>query len=272
MRNIPAAAALCHVWSRDGTKIACNVAGAILQADGGPSQYTSVWTFQLDGSDPRELFTSDRFAENGGGPIAMSWDRDSNAVVFMVTRPNSPRCETFDCGFSRCAGLRVSTSGNVPPRLLGALSTWEVLPGNTPEGWLLTDGVGPETWTNKRIARVDGQAAVTYLTDPDYASAEPTWSPDLTKIAYVSAIDVGSIVPASDGSAGRDSAAAKQAKGERRIWLMSADGSSKRQLTTDDLYRDERPPWSHDGSQIIFMRLTAERGVYMDGAGDGWVA
>jgi hypothetical protein len=258
VRDIPAAGALCHVWSPDGTKIACNVAGPVFQGEGGPSQYTSVWTFQLDGSDPRELFASDRFADNGGGPIAMSWDRDSNAVVFMVTRPNSPRCETFDCAAPGVQVYEVSTSGNVPPRPLGAMSTWEVLPGNTPEGWLLTDGVGPETWTSKRIARIDGQGAVTYLTDPDYASAEPAWSPDVTKIAYVAAIDVGSIVPASDGSAGRDSAAAKQAKGERRIWLMNADGSSKRQVTTDDLYRDERPQWSHDGSQIIFMRLTAE--------------
>jgi DNA-binding CsgD family transcriptional regulator/Tol biopolymer transport system component len=271
VRDTPVVGARCHVWSPDGRRVACNVFGTIVQGESGPSQYAGLWTFQLDGTDPRELVARDRFAENGGGVIAMWWDRDSDTIAFMLTPPSSQICETFDCAAPGVRVYEVSALGDSPPRLLGEMSSWELLPGNTPEGWLLTDGVGAETWTNKRIARVDGQGVISYLTDSDYASGSPALSPDLSKIAYVSAIDAGSIVAANDGSAGRDSAAAKQAKGERRIWLMNADGSGKRQLTTDVLYRDERPQWSPDGSHIVFMRLTAEgqASVWLISAGGG---
>src|SRR3989442_3957866 len=38
-------------------------------------------------------------------------------------------------------------------------------------------------------------------------------------------------------------------------WIMNADGSRKRRLTSDSRYRDECPQWSRDGQYILFTRL-----------------
>jgi DNA-binding CsgD family transcriptional regulator len=261
-RGIQAVGFSCQLWSPDGTRVACNVFGLLGQGETGVSQYSGLWTFQLNGSNARELYATDRYAENGGAVIAMSWDRDSDRVAFMVTSPGGPGCQNlFDCAAPGVHVYEVSASGAAPPRPLGVMSSGELVPGNTPETWLLTAGLGPESWTNKQIARVDEKGSLTYLTDPDYASTHPALSPDLGRLAYVSAADVGSMVPADDDSAGRDSRVAREAKGQRRIWLMNADGSDKRQLTSDDDFRDERPLWSLDGSRILFLRLTAEGGA-----------
>ena len=44
----------------------------------------------------------------------------------------------------------------------------------------------------------------------------------------------------------------------RRLWLMNADGSGKRQLTHNDMYRDEHPMWSRDSRYILFLRFDAQ--------------
>jgi Tol biopolymer transport system component len=74
------------------------------------------------------------------------------------------------------------------------------------------------------------------------------WSPDGTRLAYVSA-------PAIDTGGGD---LGLQAGAQRRIWVMNADGSGKARLTEDGKYREERPHWSADGRAIFFARLDEE--------------
>ena len=113
----------------------------------------------------------------------------------------------------------------------------------------ITDGPGRETWTGKRIAVVNAQAGQpTDLSPADSASFAPAWSPNGSQIAFVSEPDKGAATAGADQSL---------LTADRRIWVMAWDGSDQRQLTSDQTYRDARPLWSADGSQVLFARLDA---------------
>jgi uncharacterized protein YjdB len=72
----------------------------------------------------------------------------------------------------------------------------------------------------------------------DLARGEPAWSPDGQWIAFTS----------SRGTAG---------PGRGSIWIMRADGSEKRQLTSHpDNGFDLHPTWSPDGQRIAFQRAS----------------
>jgi Tol biopolymer transport system component len=86
--------------------------------------------------------------------------------------------------------------------------------------------------------RSDG-SDVTQLTFNDAIDIDPTWSPDGSKIAFMSTRDGG----------------------EWEIYVMDADGSNPTRLTNNrDL--DSRPAWSPDGTQIAFsgQRMTSVPG------------
>lgn len=91
--------------------------------------------------------------------------------------------------------------------------------------------------------REDG-SGVRQLTDGEYSSTEPAWSPDGTRIAYAR----------STGSTAGDA-----------LWVMAADGSNKEPLITDPRTGNpqlgNRPAWSPDGTKLAFDRcLNCEAG------------
>ena len=75
-------------------------------------------------------------------------------------------------------------------------------------------------------------------------SAEPTWSPDGRMIAFTGHYDICVDDPAVNSS---------------DIWVMNADGSGKRDLTSADKTVDRQPTWSPDGTGIAFVREPADR-------------
>jgi TolB protein len=89
------------------------------------------------------------------------------------------------------------------------------------------------------------------LTDtPDY-EAEPSFSPDGSKIIFISERD--------DGNTGH-------------IYIMNADGSSQKQLTNTPHY-DMQPAFSPDGKTIVFSRLFGDYNweiftINADGSGE----
>ena len=96
------------------------------------------------------------------------------------------------------------------------------------------DSLGPEIF----VMNADG-TQVRQLTDNDAWEAFPTWSPDGTRIAFVS---------------GRD--------GDDEIFVMNADGTQVRQLTDNDAV-DGRPAWSPDGTRIAFSSPSSS-GNYLE--------
>ena len=75
---------------------------------------------------------------------------------------------------------------------------------------------------------------------------QPRWSPDGTRIAFVS--DRG---------------------GGDNIWIMAADGSAKKQLTKEDFRLLNQPSWSPDGRYIVAKKhFTTTRSL---GTGEVWL-
>lgn len=82
-----------------------------------------------------------------------------------------------------------------------------------------------------KVTRLTAADPVAYLPGSGAAARAPVWSPDGAQIAYT--------VQAVSGS---------------QLWVMSADGSNKRQLTSNVAANDFDPAWSPDGSEIAFLR------------------
>lgn len=80
---------------------------------------------------------------------------------------------------------------------------------------------------NLDIYRIDKNGVVR-LTDNPARDERPVWSPDGTKIAFISDRD-----------------------GNNEIYLMDADGENQRRVTFNE-WDDKNPSWSPDGRSIVF--------------------
>jgi tricorn protease-like protein len=90
-----------------------------------------------------------------------------------------------------------------------------------------------DIWTMK--ADGTGQTRLTF--DGTAMHRAPRWSPDGSRIAFVSS-----------------------ASGDRQIYAMNADGSDPERLTFDaDI--DNSPAWSWDGTQILFEKSVRANGT-----------
>jgi TolB protein len=71
---------------------------------------------------------------------------------------------------------------------------------------------------------------------PGCANDYPAWSPDGTQIVFIHGDDFD----------------ADENPVNEQVWVMNADGSNKRQLTSDAPFKDQVPDWSPDGTKIAY--------------------
>ncbi len=86
---------------------------------------------------------------------------------------------------------------------------------------------------------------ISQMTDNDWEDNDPEWSPDGTKIVFKSTRNT-------------------QKAGREEIFIMNANGTETKQLTTTSGWEsDHDPSWSPDSKSIVFSRFEGER-IWMD--------
>jgi Tol biopolymer transport system component len=225
-------------WSPDGTKIAfCSVSG----------RNSDIWVMNADGSNQTRL------TETGAWNGESAWSPDGNKIAF----------DSYSDG-NRIIWV-MNADGSNQTRLTET-EAWNEEPAWSPDGTKIAFSSDRDGDMEIYVMNSDGSQQ-TNLTNKHYWSpsrypdvhypagdSSPSWSPDSTKITFVS-------FRLHDGGAGD------------AIYIMNADGSNQTCLLEPPAGGgfNRSPAWSPDGSKIAFsggrVRFTAGR----DGDIDIWV-
>jgi TolB protein len=211
--------ALALVWTAfrpaSGPTPATSPTGLIVFASQAPKDMTPfIEVMDANGSHVRRL----------GPGVEPALSADGTRIAFV--RSNGAGTGIWVMGVDG-SGLRQITSN---PKWMDESPSW------SPDGTQIAfaRGIAPGRLRRIYVVNVDG-TGLEPLTDPDWDRFEPAWSSDGSQIAFATA-GPGTI----------------EASGQPpQIWVMSADGSRQRQLTSVPAGA-WRPAWSPDGSQIAF--------------------
>ena len=184
---------------------------------------SSIYTVREDGTGLHRLGGTFGFGDDGA-----AWSPDGRLIAFSRGESRDPSPPLIRIFVMRSDGTkaRAITTGS------HALDTF---PAWSPDGTriafvrdLSTTGQGK---TEIFVVDADGTGLTRLTRDLSIAKDAPSWSPDGTHITYV----------------------AFGGPGNEDIWVMEADGSHARRLTSGPGY-EYSPAWSPDGTRIAFAR------------------
>jgi dipeptidyl aminopeptidase/acylaminoacyl peptidase len=185
-------------WSPDGTQLA-------FTSSRGEAKTGQLYVIPAEGGEARKL------TDLKEDPSDLAWSPDGSRIAF--------------CARVRDDAYEEEDDRKRRPRRFTRLN-------------YKLDNVG---WTGDRrqqlfVVPADGSAEPTQLTDGDFEHSSPAWSPDGSKLTFVSArSDFWDIELAS------------------HVYVMDASGGEPTQLTTEADGGCEAPVWSPDGSEIAFL-------------------
>ncbi len=210
-------------WSPDGQLIA-------YIADNIRGVSTDIWIVEPDGENPRKLTVGKNHLYGG-----ITWSPDSKSIAYADAIVN-PEAEDISESFQNFQPNGVSI---IP---IDGTSAWAVTSQRrdldvawSPQGNLLATTVYRDLDSEIWIVGVDGVQMVNLAGVTPGIDAYPTWSPDGSRILFMSE-RVG-VPNAWD------------------IWIMNADGSAPNNLTIDFGAVNSSPRWSPTGNQIGFSSL-----------------
>jgi Tol biopolymer transport system component len=223
--------------SRDGTRIAHSM------SSGG----CGIWVMSADGSNPIQLTNRPGSPPDGCNHLPR-WSRDGRQIAFLSNREGRQNEAgtirgLYDVYVMNADGSNPRNVSHVVAQFLGF--NVEVISWSADGRVVFQTSDEGSTFFQRfvYIVKPDGTGMRPLFNRPGDNS--PFWSPDGSKVVFVSARD-----------------------GRRRLYVMNADGSGERPLTSAGPGDDHLPawfpgfgsgdveydPWSPDGKRIAFER------------------
>ena len=227
------------LWSPDGTRLA-------FLSDREPGLGRQVYVMRRDFGEAERLTRTDGRIASSAAQQTFAWSPDGSRIAFLMTEPDTPseaqrkrdgrdevRFEK-EPKYNRICVADVGTGAveyASPPRL----QIWEF--GWSPDGGdfvaVASDGPHKYDWYLARLVRFDaGSAEATTLHQTERQLAKPAWSPDGSRIAFLSSIwsDQGAV----GGS----------------VFVMPAEGGDATELEGSRHTSPNWIEWSRDGGTL----------------------